>query len=54
MENLIYKFYAYFLWKYGAFFEQDEAAKAEKMKKVTEETIPKGLVSKMKIMKHIW
>merc|ERR1712013_855005 len=35
---------------YGAFFEQDEAAKAEKMKKVTEETIPKGLANLEKVL----
>merc|ERR1711942_127057 len=35
---------------YGAFFESDEAAKAEKMKKVTEETIPKGLANLEKVL----
>merc|ERR1712168_286901 len=35
---------------YGAFFEKDEAAKAEKMKKVTEETIPKGLANLEKVL----
>merc|ERR1712002_360309 len=35
---------------YGAFFEKDEAAKAEKMKKVTEETIPNGLANLEKVL----
>ena len=30
--------------QYGAFFEKDEKMKAEKMKKVGEETIPNNLV----------
>ena len=30
--------------QYGAFFEKDETLKAEKMKKVGEETIPNNLV----------
>ena len=32
------------MFQYGAFFEKDEKVKAEKMKKVGEETIPNSLV----------
>ena len=32
------------MFQYGAFFEKDEKVKAEKMKKVGEETIPKNMV----------
>ena len=32
------------IFQYGAFFEKDEKVKAEKMKKVGEETIPNNLV----------
>merc|ERR1712002_611590 len=35
---------------YGAFFEKDDATKAEKMKKVTEETIPNGFANMEKIL----
>ena len=36
----------YFYLQYGTFFEKDEKAKAEKTKKVIEETIPKSLVKR--------
>ena len=32
------------IFQYGAFFEKDEKVKAEKMKKVGEETIPNNMV----------
>ena len=40
VSNVIYKL----IFQYGAFFEKDERVKAEKMKKVGEETIPNNLV----------
>ena len=37
-------FVHFVIFQYGAFFEKDEKVKAEKMKKVGEETIPNNLV----------
>ena len=40
------KILSFTLLQYGTFFEKDEKAKAEKTKKVIEETIPKSLVKR--------
>ena len=40
------KILSFTLLQYGTFFEKDEKVKAEKIKKVKEETIPNSLVEK--------